>query len=560
MSVDYLPETIRAADLLVRQLQLNGVDRVFCVPGESYLAVLDAMVDAPDIQVVTCRHEGAAAMMGDAYGRLTGRPGIVFVTRGPGATNASSGIHVAHQDGTPLIVFVGDIDRSTVGRDTFQEIDYPAMFAPITKFVAQIADPARIPELVGRAFHTAMSGRPGPVLLSLHEDMLLDQVAASPARRIERVASTPSAADLSDLQRRLVDAERPVLILGGGGWSADAALDIQNFAEAWRIPVASSFRCQDYVDNASDCYVGNLGLGADPKLRKALDRSDLVVLLGGRLGEVTSDGYTMLSLPVPQLDLIHVHADVEELGRVYQPVMSINAGSPEMAQALAGLSPPDSAPRTDWASALRSGYLAWTAPVTIPDAVQMGQIMSWLSQTLPDDAIIANGAGNFAIWPNRFHRYRRYGTMLAPRSGSMGYGVPAAIAAKLQHPERQVVCFAGDGDFLMTGQELATARKYNAAIVVIVINNGMYGTIRMHQERDFPERVSATELVNPDFVMLAKSYGAWAERVEATEEFAPAYRRAIESGTMALIEIVMDPEAISPSATITSLREAGRHS
>ncbi len=560
MSVEQDMHKIRAADLLVQQLQLHGVGRIFCVPGESYLAVLDALVDAPEIQIITCRHEGAAAMMADAHGRLTGRPGVVFVTRGPGATNASSGIHVAHQDGTPLIVFVGDIDRGAVGRNTFQEIDYTAMFAPITKFVTQISDGARIPELVGRAFHTSMSGRPGPVMLTLHEDMLLDRVPIRPARRIERVPQAPSPTLTVNLRARIEAASCPILLLGGGGWSAGAAIDVQTFAERWGIPVASSFRCQDYIDNMSDCYVGNLGLGADPKLRQALEGSDLIVLLGGRLGEVASDGYTMLDLPMPEQDLIHIHADVEELGRVYQPAVAINAGSSEMAAALAGLPAPDDKSWADWTGKLRTGYLAWTNPAKIPGNVQMGEIMTWLSDTLRDDAIITNGAGNFAIWPNRFHQYRKYGTMLAPRSGSMGYGVPAAVAAKLQHPDREVICFAGDGDFLMTGQELATARMYDAAVIVLVINNGMYGTIRMHQERDFPERVSATDLVNPDFMMLAKSYGAWAERVTTTDEFAPAFRRAVESGTMAVIEITMDPEAISPTATIASLRAMGRSS
>ncbi len=550
--------TIRAAELLVQQLQLHGVDRVFCVPGESYLAVLDALVDAPEIQVVTCRHEGSAAMMGDAYGKLTGRPGVVFVTRGPGATNASAGIHIAHQDGTPLIVFVGDVDRGVTERDTFQEIDYRGMFGPITKFVTQIADAARIPEMVGRAFHTALAGRPGPVMVTLHEDMLLDHVEARPSRRLDPVAPTPSPSDQAELARRLSAAQRPVLILGGGGWSAQAALDVRQFAENWDMPVATSFRCQDYIDNTADQYIGNLGLGANPDLLQAVENADLVLLLGGRLGEVSSNGYTLLDMPAPAQDFIHIHPDAHEIGRVYQPTFAICAGSTQVAACLANLTAPADRPWSRQTAKLNASHLAWISPVQIPGAVQMGDVMASLGKALPEDAILTNGAGNFAIWPNRFHRYRGYGTMLAPRSGSMGYGVPAAIAAKLQFPDKTVICFAGDGDFLMTGQELATAKMYGVAVIVILLNNSMYGTIRMHQERDFPERISATELVNPDFVMLAKSYGAVAQRVTSTEEFMPAFERARESGASAVIEVVMDQEAISPTATVTSLRQAAR--
>lgn len=549
---------MRAADLLVKQLQLHGVDRVFCVPGESYLAVLDALVDARDIDVVTCRHEGAAAMMGDAYGKLTGRPGVVFVTRGPGATNASAGIHVAHQDGTPLVVFVGDVDRGVTGRDTFQEIDYSGMFGPITKFVTQIADAVRIPEMVGRAFHTALAGRPGPVMLTLHEDMLLDQVEVRPSRRLDPVAPGPSCADQAELARRLAAAQRPLLVVGGGGWSRQAALDVQRFAHNWDMPVVTSFRCQDYIDNTADQYIGNLGLGPNPDLVNAVKDADLVVLLGGRLGEISSNGYTLLDMPAPAQDFIHIHADAHEIGRVYQPSFAINAGSAQAAASLADMQAPAKRPWAARTARLNASHLEWIRPVQIPGAVQMGEIIASLGKVLPEDAIVTNGAGNFSMWPNRFHRYRGYGTMLAPRSGSMGYGVPAAIAAKLQHPDRTVICFAGDGDFLMTGQELATAKMYGAAIIVILLNNSMYGTIRMHQERDFPTRISATELVNPDFMLLAGSYGAVAQRVSRTEDFMPAFEHARDSGALAVIEVVMEQEAISPTTTISSLRQATR--
>lgn len=543
-----------AAQLLVDQLRTHGVERIFCVPGESYLAVLDALVDAPEIQVVTCRHEGAATMMADAYGRMTGRPGIAFVTRGPGATNASAGVHVAHQDSNPLILFVGDIDRAASRRDSFQEIDFEAMFRPITKFVAQITDGQRIPEFVGRAFHTATAGRPGPVVLTLHEDMLLDEVEDRPVRPYSPVIAAPAAATVATIDARLSQAERPVIIVGGGGWTAQAATDLQNYAEARHIPVITSFRCTDYIDNQSPAYIGNLGLGANPALIKTVRDADLIVLLGGRLSEISSSGFTLLALPAPSQPMIHIHAEPEELGRFYQPELAVNANAAAMAGALATLKPASQPTNVQRLSALRDQYLAWTTPGQVYGDIQMGEIMLWLRDTLPSDAIMTNGAGNFAIWPNRFHRYRGYGTQLAPRSGSMGYGVPAAIAAKIDQPDRMVVCFTGDGDFMMTGAEMATAMMQGAAIIVILLNNSMFGTIRMHQEREFPMRVSATTLENPDFVKLADAFGAYAERVTKTNEFAPAFERAIASKRAALIELVMPPELISPTETINSLR------
>ena len=545
---------ISAAKLLVEQLRTHGVERIFCVPGESYLAVLDALVDAPEIQIVTCRHEGAATMMADAYGRLTGRPGIAFVTRGPGATNAAAGVHVAHQDSTPLILFVGDIDRAATRRDSFQEIDFETMFRPITKFVAQIADGQRIPELVGRAFYTATAGRPGPVVLTLHEDMLFDDVEERPVRPYTPTIAAPAAEIVATIDARLTEAEHPVIIVGGGGWTADAAINLQNYAEARHIPVITSFRCTDYIDNESHAYIGNLGLGANPTLLKTVQDADLIVLLGGRLSEISSNGYTLLALPAPRQPMIHIHADPEELGRFYQPELAVNANAAATAAALAALKPASHPTSSKRLGGLRDHYLAWTTPGEVYGDIQMGEIMLWLRKALPSDAIVTNGAGNFAIWPNRFHRYRGYGTQLAPRSGSMGYGIPAAIAAKINHPDRLVVCFAGDGDFMMTGAEMATAMMQGAAIIVILLNNSMYGTIRMHQEREFPARVSATTLENPDFVKLADAFGAHAERVTETAAFAPAFERAIASKRAAMIELVMPPELISPTETISSLR------
>lgn len=543
-----------AARLLVEQLQTHGVERIFCVPGESYLAVLDALVDAPEIQLVTCRHEGAATMMADAYGRLTGRPGIAFVTRGPGATNAAAGVLVAYQDSTPLILFIGDVERATTKREGFQEIDFETMFQPFSKFAAQITDGQRIPEFVGRAFYTATAGRPGPVVLTLPEDMLHEAVEPRPVRPYHPVIATPARETVEIIDRHLAQAARPVIILGGGGWNAQAATTLQNYAEARNVPVITSFRCMDYIDNESRAYIGNLGLGTNPALLRAVREADLILLLGGRLSEISSNGFKLLDLPAPAQTMIHIHADPQELGRIYQPALAVNASAAATANALAALPPAGPPADPQRLAALRDNYLAWTTPGPVYGDVQMGEIMLWLRDRLPPDAILTNGAGNFAIWPNRFHRYRGYGTQLAPRSGSMGYGVPAAIAAKMTHPDRLVVCFAGDGDFMMTGAELATAMMQGVAVIVILLNNGMYGTIRMHQEREYPTRVSATTLQNPDFVQLAQAFGAHAERVTKTAAFAMAFERAVASNRAAVIELVIPPELISPSETITSLR------
>jgi acetolactate synthase-1/2/3 large subunit len=542
--------------ILVDQLRLHGADLAFGVPGESYLAVLDALHDVPALRFIVCRQEGGVAMMAEAYGKLTGRPGIAFVTRGPGATNASAGIHVAHQDSTPMIVFVGQVARDTIEREAFQELDYRRVFGTMTKWVAEIDDAARIPELVHRAFMTATSGRPGPVVLALPEDMLLDRTEAMDGRPWRQVEAYPDPAAMARLKEMLAEAERPMVILGGGGWDAKAVLDIQAFAERNQLPVATAFRRQDYFDNLHPCFAGDLGVAVNPKLAARVREADLLLVVGARLGEMTSQGYTLFGLPRPKQRMVHIHASALELGRVYQADLSILASARGGCAALAGILPCDRRPWSDWTNAAHRDYLTNIEPPLVPGEVQIGQIMSWLEKRLPDTAIMTNGAGNYAVWLTRFHVYRRYGTQLAPTSGSMGYGLPAAVAAGLVHPDRVVVCFAGDGCFMMTGQELATAVQYKVKIRVLVLNNGMFGTIRMHQEREFPNRVSGTGLVNPDFAALARAYGAYGAKVTRTEEFAPAFEAAMAHDGPALIELVLDPEALTTRSTLSQIRDA----
>lgn len=547
------------ARILVEQLHRLGVDRIFCVPGESFLAVLDALLDYPTISVITCRHEGGAAMMAEAHGKLTGRPGVAFVTRGPGATNASAGIHIAHQDSTPMILFVGQIERSATERGAFQEIDIRAMFSPLSKWATQIEDPSRIPEIVSRSFRVSMAGRPGPVVIALPEDMLTERVTCPGFSSVfEAVQPQLTAEAAEEIGQALRSARNPILVVGGGGWTPRTAQDAARFAQDWNIPIVASFRCQDYVSNDHPNYVGNLGLGVNPMLTSAIRESDLIVAVGARLGEVSSNGYTLLDIPVPAQNMIHVNGDSAELGRVYQPTLAFNAGSESTFKRLVRLTPSTNDGRAARVTTLRRGYETWSTPPSVPGVMQPGQIMSYLRRRLRDDTIVTNGAGNFAIWPNRYHRYVGYRTMLAPRSGTMGYGFPAALAAKLCYPERMVVAFCGDGDFLMTGQELATAVRENLAVLVLLFNNNMYGTIRMHQESKYPERISATELTNPDFAQLARSYGAYGERVDRTEDFAAAFERAVAAQRPAILEISLDQEVITPTATITSIRENSR--
>ncbi|MDX1709872.1 MAG: thiamine pyrophosphate-binding protein [Rhodovibrionaceae bacterium] len=544
--------------ILVDALVGNGVDRAFGVPGESYLAVLDALHDTPQIAFTVCRQEGGAAMMADAYGKMTGRPGICFVTRGPGATNASAGVHVAHQDSTPMILFVGQVARAMREREAFQEIEYRQMYAPLAKWVAEIDSAERIPEFVARAFRTATSGRPGPVVLALPEDVLSEEAAVEDVAAYEPVAAAPSAADMARFRELLAAARRPVAIVGHARWDEPARRNLRNFAEANALPVAAAFRYQDVFDNTHPCYVGDVGLAINPKLAETIRQSDLLLAIGPRLGEATTNGYTLIRAPVPEQKLVHVFPAAEELGRVYTPVLGIASGMPQFADALAALAPVENPKWREWTQGARHNYLAWTEPVACPGEVQMAEVMAWLRERLPEDAVITNGAGNFAGWVHRFYRFRGWKTQLAPTSGSMGYGVPAAVAAKLTAPERLVVAFAGDGDFQMTGQELGTAVQYGAAIVVIVVNNEMYGTIRMHQEREYPGRESATALVNPDFVALARAYGAWGEKVSRTADFGEAFEAAVAAGRPALIELKLDPEAITTFKTLSEIRQAAK--
>ena len=545
---------VTGGEILMQALRRQGVDRVYCVPGESYLPVLDALHDMSDIAVVSARHEGAAANMAEADGKLTGRPGICFVTRGPGATHASIGVHTAFQDSTPMILFIGQVARDARDREGFQEVDFRAMFGPLAKWVAEIDDAARIPEYIARAYHVAMSGRAGPVVLSLPEDMLSDSVAAPTyAPLISAAGAAPRAADLIMLAAMLAAAARPLLLVGGSGWTRESCRTLFEFAGRNGLPCVSSFRRQDLIDNRHETYCGHLGLGADANLTARLKSADLLVVIGSRLGENTTGGYTLLTPPVPQQTLVHIHPDPDELGRVYQPAVSIACGLADFSNGLSMIDVAGKETRAAWLREAREAYVRFsTAPsldVTAQSKnyVDLAAVVGWLSEHLREDAIVANGAGNYTVWVHRYYRYRRPRTELAPTSGAMGYGFPAAIAAKLRHPDREVVAFAGDGCFLMYPQELATAVQHRANVVTIVVNNGVYGTIRMHQERRYPGRMVATELVNPDFVALARSFGAFGERVETTSAFPGAYRRAVEAGRPAVLELRVDPDQLSPA-------------
>jgi acetolactate synthase-1/2/3 large subunit len=542
--------------ILVDQLLAHGVDNIFCVPGESYLAVLDALHDA-SIAVTVCRQEGGAAMMAEAAGKLTGRPGICFVTRGPGATNASPGLHIARQDSTPMILFVGQVERGMREREAFQELDYRAVFGSIAKWVTEIDDPARIPELVSRAFHVATSGRPGPVVIALPEDTLTDEAAVPDAPPFEPIETHPSLGQMAELQKLLWAAKAPIAILGGSRWSAAAAERFARFAKRFALPVVCSFRRQMLFPADHPCYAGDLGLGINPKLLERLKSSDLVLLVGGRLSEIPSQSYTLLDIPAPRQTLVHVHPDPDELGRVYRPHLAINASPTAFSAALEGVQPPGTISWRGESEAAHAQYLAWSdpGPVRNPGSVQMAEVMAHLRTLLPADTIVCNGAGNFATWIHRFWHFRAYGTQLAPTSGSMGYGVPAAVGAKRLRPSATVLCLAGDGDFLMNGQEFATAVQYDLPVLIIVVDNGMYGTIRMHQERHYPGRISATNLKNPDFAGYARAFGGHGERIERTEDFVPAFERALQSGKPAVLHCLIDPEAITPATTLTAIRE-----
>jgi acetolactate synthase-1/2/3 large subunit len=546
----------RAAQVLVDQLKIHGVDMAFGVPGESYLALLDALHDANSIRLIVCRQEGGASMMADAYGKLTGKPGLCLVTRGPGTANALSGIHVAMQDSTPMVVLIGQVARNARGREALQEMDYKQLLGGTVKYVEEVSDPRRIPEYVSRAFHTAAGGRPGPVALALPEDMLEELTDTSDAQPYARVEPHPSPRQLEALAKILARAERPMMVLGGSQWDGAAVEQIERFASTFVLPVCTGFRRQDRFDNRHPCFAGDLGIAANAQLAARVRAADVLIAVGGRLGEATTAGYSLITVPHPRQKLVHIHPDPGELGRVYRPTLAINA-SPRTFAPLAGALKPSAKPC--WAAATAAAhrdYLAFIEPSKLPGAVQLGMIVRWLDRHLPEDAIWCNGAGNFAGWIHRHHQYSGYGTQLAPTSGSMGYGFPAAITAKLMHPERTVVCFCGDGDFLMTGQELATAVRYRASVITLIVNNGMYGTIRMHQESHYPGRVFATDLVNPDFAALAGAYGAYGETVECTEDFAPVFARATAAGKPAIVDLKVDPEAITTRSTIADLRAA----
>ncbi|MDJ0629246.1 MAG: thiamine pyrophosphate-binding protein [Rhodobacter sp.] len=540
--------------ILVDQLKAQGVGRVFSVPGESFLPVLDGLFDS-GIENVVCRHEGGAAMMAEATGKLTGRPGVAFVTRGPGATNASSGVHVARQDSTPMVLFVGQIARAHRDREAFQEVDYRRFFGPLAKWAAEVDTAARLPEYVNRAFHVAASGRPGPVILALPEDVLAAEVDIPALAPTAAPEAAVSEGQIDALLERIGRAKRPLVVAGGPGWSAQAARDLQTFAEGQGLPVAVSFRRQDYLDNRSPSYAGDLGVGANPALAARLRAADCLLVLGSRLSDIATGGYETLEVAAPGKTILHVHPDPDLPGSVYRCDLAVTARAADVVARLAQA--PKAGDWGNWAAEARAEYEAWQVPRETPGAVKMEAVVGWLSEHLPDDAILTNGAGNYAAWLHRYFRFKRFGTQVAPTSGSMGYGFPAAVAASLAHPDRTVVCLAGDGCFQMTLNEMSTALQHGAAPVVIVCNNGRYGTIRMHQEQTYPGRVSGTDLANPDFAALARAYGGFGVVVEDGADFSDAFAAARAAGTAAVVELRCDPGMLSTSMTVSEARAAG---
>ena len=532
--------------LLIEALESQGVERVFCIPGESYLAALDGLYDS-GIETIVTRQEGGAAMMAEAHGKLTGKPGIAFVTRGPGATNASAGVHIAFQDSTPMILFVGQVASDQRDREAFQEVDYRAMYGPLAKWVAEVDRVDRLPEYVSHAFHTAQTGRPGPVVLALPEDVLSSQVnCAAPVQPATLPSGLAPEADIAALCARLAEAERPFVIVGGGGWSADAAAALGVFAEKAQVPVGASFRCQDYLDNRHPAYAGDVGIGINPALAERVKNADVILALGARLGEITTSGYTLLAPPEPQQHLIHVHPDPSELGRVYRPALAIAARAGAVVQQLAKAETVPARNRSAFVKAARADYETWQEPQETSGALKMENVVAHLNEVLPEDAIVTNGAGNYSAWLHRYYRYRSWRTQLGPTSGSMGYGLPAAISAKLQIPDRDVICLAGDGCFQMVSQEFGTACQYGANIVALISNNAMYGTIRMHQQRHYPHRPSGTAILNPDFAALARAYGGFGATVECDADFPEAFAQARASGVPAILDLKLDPAALSP--------------
>ena len=542
-------------EILIDQLSIHGVRHAFCVPGESYLAALDAFYGS-DIQLTVCRHESTAAIMAEAVGKITGRPGICFVTRGPGATNGSAGIHIARQDSSPMIMFVGQVGREMRGREAFQELDYRAVFGTMAKWATEIDDPSRIPEIVSRAFHTACNGRPGPVVIALPEDMLRDRVSVEDAAAFAPVENWPGADDMNRLQKLLGEAKRPVVLIGGSRWTEQASAALMRFAERFALPVATTFRRGHLFDAMHRCYAGDFGIGPNPKLLARVKGADLVLLIGGRFGEMPSQSYSVFDIPEPQTKLVHVHPGAEELGRVYHAHLAINAAPTPFCAALENMQPPKEIAWRGESDTAHADYLAWGEKATpVPGVVNLGEIMVWLRENLPADAIVTQGAGNFSGWVHRFYRVRKFGGLVGATSGSMGYGLPAALAMQTLYRDRTVVCVAGDGDFLMTGQDFATAVQYQLPVIVLVADNGIYGTIRMHQERDYPGRVIATNLRNPDFVAYALAFGGYGALVEKSADFPAAFAAARASGKPSILHLKIDPEAITPTATLTGIRE-----
>ena len=541
--------------ILVDQLVKQGVERVTCVPGESYLAALDAMHDA-DIDVLICRHEGGAAIMAEAYGKLTARPGVCFVTRGPGATNAAHGVHIAQHDSTPMILFIGQVERAMLGRGAFQEMDYQAFFGSTAKWVVEITDARRIPEIVARAFRVAMQGRPGPVVISLPEDVLTDREDVADAPVLSYAKPELSIEVLQQFEALLAKAKKPLVILGGSNWSLDGCQAIVEFTEKFGLPVATEFRRSALFPADHPSYAGDLGFGPNPKLAQRVKDADLLILLGARMAEVPSSSYTLIDIPTPQQTLVHICPDAGEIGKVYQPTLGIVCAPDEFARLLAYLKPPVSKPWLEETQNAHMDFLMWTTtPAQIPGDFQYGEVMVWLRENLPADTITCNGAGNYAIWLHRYWRHNQPRTQIAPTSGSVGYSVPAGVMAKRQCPDQTVVVFAGDGCFLMHGNEFATAIQYDIPIIVLVIDNGMYGTIRMHQEKNYPHRVIGTDLKNPDFAAYATAFGGHGETVRTTAEFAPAFQRAQASGKPAIIHCYIDPQAITPAKTLDQIAD-----
>lgn len=544
--------------VLVDQLKLHGVRRVFSVPGESFLAALDGLYDS-GIDNIVCRHEGGASMMAEAHGKLTGQPGILFVTRGPGAANAAAGLHVAQQDSTPMIAFVGQVARGHKDREAFQEVDFQSFFNPLVKWSAEVRETARLPEYLARAWNVALAGRPGPVVLSLPEDMLSARVEVPDIPPARPVAPPDHASFAQTVLERLRKAARPLVVVGGSGWSAGTARNLRTFAETMDLPVAAAFRRQDYMDNRHDSYIGNLGVGMNPALARRLTEADVVLALGTRLGDTNTGGYTLMNpqAPNPGQTLIHVHSGPEELGRVHRAEMAVAAPAADILADLAAHAAPLANSR-GWTSEARADYEVWQSPQPSPGTLRQEDIVLWLSENLPEDAIITNGAGNYAAWLHRYFRFKRFGTQLAPTSGTMGYGLPAAIAAKLEHPDRTVVCMAGDGCLQMSVNELGTAAQHGVAVIVIVLNNGCYGTIRAHQERSYPGRVSGTDLFVPDLPVLAQAHGGWGRTITRSEDFPAAFAQARTAGKLAILDLHVDAQALLPSMTLDQARAIGR--